>query len=229
MEERTEVGVDGTPDVATPPPVASDGSTDVATLIWTVAVAVAVLLAVTATVTSFVMWTDYQPDAATVGCTVDAQSACITGDGAASASDWRQAAAASAALLSLVLAACGIVKAIRTRSERAVGAAVAALAAAALAVITGALGTTLQWDQLALRAVQVVPPDHFRGLGWAFDARADSVRFVLVAGAEVGVDTIRRWIVLTMGSAIGAFSLLAISLFLLRPTPAHPAVPNPNP
>lgn len=224
MEERTEVDAIVTPDATGAGGPAKVTRPDVATLIWTTCVGLAVLLAITAAIASFVVWTDYQPE----DCTPGATTGCGVGDGASRASDFRLAAVSGAVLLGLILATWSIVRAVRTRSGRDVGAAVTALLASTLGIITGALGTMLAWDQLGLRQVEVVPPGRFRGLGFFFDDRADSIRFVLVAGAEVGVDTIRRWIVLTAGSAVGAFALLAIALFLLRPTPSRPGLPDPT-
>lgn len=90
--------------------------------------------------------------------------------------------------------------------------AVAFLMALIAASMTGYL---LPWDQLALWAVTV-------GERWSgvLDPFGDGVRFVIIGGAEVGIDTYRRWTVVHLV----ALPLLLVTTggflvrrFLLRP------------
>lgn len=102
-----------------------------------------------------------------------------------------------------VLAAAGVAAAIRFRHHRrALASAVVGALAAAIAGIFSAL---VLWEQVALAAVTV--GSDIRGLWWPM-AHADEVRFLIIDGAEVGVGTYQRWLLVNICAVVVACAAL---------------------
>ncbi len=103
-----------------------------------------------------------------------------------------------------------------------------ALATAGVAVAVAAFtGLLLRWDQLALWAVTT--GQEIRGYTWTF---GDEVRFALVNDSVVGVDTVRRLLVVHLGSAVvltAAGVALPWWLGRRRPLATTPQEPTENP
>jgi hypothetical protein len=92
---------------------------------------------------------------------------------------------------------------------------VAAIVAVLATLVAGRSWGLVRWDQLALWDVTAAPVGLSRGL-WApaFDER---VRFLLIAGAEVGQETYRRALLVHLGAPVVALIAIAISMWLGRP------------
>jgi quinol-cytochrome oxidoreductase complex cytochrome b subunit len=116
-------------------------------------------------------------------------------------------------LTALVTFGVSIAVAVEGRLRRGLPAWVPALLLLVGAVPAGISGYLLTWDQLALWAVTV--GTDMRGYGYLFDGHTP-VRFVLLGGSEVGIETMRRWFVAhTIGFPVG---LVVVGVVLARVT-----------
>ena len=189
-----------------------------------------VLLAVTVAVAGFVVWTEYVPPGGRAMCGQDLDKVCEPATGAVRALDGWWFAVSATGTLALAIVAWAAVRTVRDRRDRALfrrslGATSAALVGLGALTVAGTTAGTLEWDQLALWAVADTRFAQFRGLGWLLDDRADQVRFVFSGGAEIGVGTMRRHVLVTVGATGAALGLLALALWWLRPDPPRPTDP----
>lgn len=123
-------------------------------------------------------------------------------------------------MLARALAGTGIALAIRMRHRP--------WALAATDVGTVAAGATtllsplVMWDQLALNAVTV--GSNIRGLWWPL-AHGEELRFLIIDGAEIGVATYQRWLVVNIVAVVVACAALLASAW---PTPTEPSLESPS-
>ena len=91
-------------------------------------------------------------------------------------------------------------------------------AAAVPAILLGAAftGLLLPWDNLAIYSVSVGAS--YEGVLVAF---RDDVRYVIIGGAEIGVETYRRWVIAHLG-LLPALLVGVMALLGRLVTPAHP-------
>jgi quinol-cytochrome oxidoreductase complex cytochrome b subunit len=92
------------------------------------------------------------------------------------------------------------------------------------AIVAGITGFLLPWDQIALWAVTIVGKNEYDGYDWLVGDRSETVRFVIVDGAEVGIDTLRAALAVHLLS--GAALVLALGLLAVQPRRSAGGGPN---